>query len=108
MHSRLDGRVAVVTGGSRGLGRAMSLELAARGVPVLVVYGATEFAGGVAGGKNLQAVLFGGAAHFSSKFGLFGEVGWLQHRFSHSAEVGQDYDFKLQQWCLNLGIVVRN
>lgn len=53
-------------------------------------------------------VLFGGAVHFTPKFGLFAEGGWLQHKLSHSAEVGQDLDFELQQWCLNLGIVVKN
>ncbi len=38
MDSRLDGRIAVVTGGSRGLGRAMALELARRGAFVIVNY----------------------------------------------------------------------
>ena len=62
---------------------------------------------GVGLGWNI-GVLFGGAAHFSPKFGLFAEVGWLQHKFSHDGEVGPDYDFTLQQACLNLGIVLRN
>jgi hypothetical protein len=53
-------------------------------------------------------VLFGGAVHFTPKFGLFGEVGWQQHRISHSQDPLPDLDFKLQQACLNLGIVVRN
>lgn len=53
-------------------------------------------------------VLFGGAVHFSPKFGLFGEVGWQQHRISHSRDPLPDLDFKMQQACLNLGIVVRN
>jgi hypothetical protein len=53
-------------------------------------------------------VLFGGAVHFTPKFGLFGELGWEQHRISHSQDPEADLDFKLQQACLNLGIVVRN
>ena len=34
----LEGRVAVVTGGSRGIGRAISVELARRGAAVIVNY----------------------------------------------------------------------
>ena len=53
-------------------------------------------------------VLFGGAVHFIPKFGLFAEVGWEQHRMTHSRDQVQDIDIKLQQALLNLGIVVRN
>lgn len=53
-------------------------------------------------------VLFGGAAHFTPKFGLFGEVGWLQHKLSHSGDGVPDLDFELRQACLNVGIIVRN
>jgi 3-oxoacyl-[acyl-carrier protein] reductase len=38
MDGRLDGRIAVVTGSSRGLGRAIALELAQRGAFVIVNY----------------------------------------------------------------------
>src|SRR4026208_116107 len=34
----LDNKVAIVTGGSRGIGRAVALELAARGAAVVVNY----------------------------------------------------------------------
>jgi hypothetical protein len=53
-------------------------------------------------------VLFGGALHFTPKFGLFAEAGWQQHRFQHSRENESDLDYKLQQALLNLGIVFRN
>jgi hypothetical protein len=53
-------------------------------------------------------VLFGGAVHLTPKFGFFAEGGWMQHKIEHSAEVGSDLDFALRQWCLNLGIVVKN
>ncbi len=61
---------------------------------------------GVGLGWNI-GVLFGGAAHFTSRFGMFGEVGWMQHKAEHQAEVGADLDFRLRQFCLNLGIVMR-
>lgn len=53
-------------------------------------------------------VLFGGAVHFTPKFGLFTEVGWEQHRMAHSREKQSDLDFKLQQALLNVGFILRN
>ena len=38
----LDGRVAVVTGGSRGIGRAIAIALGARGARVVINYTANE------------------------------------------------------------------
>ena len=43
-----------------------------------------------------------------AELGLFAEVGWLQHKLAHPVQDAADLDFKLQQACLNLGIVVRN
>ncbi len=42
MMSELSGKIAVVTGGSRGIGRAICLELAARGAAVVVNYNQSE------------------------------------------------------------------
>jgi len=58
-------------------------------------------------GWNIGA-LFGGAVHFAPKFGLFGELGWEQHRLTHTRDGQSDLDLKLQQALLNFGIVVRN
>ncbi|MBN1606409.1 MAG: hypothetical protein JW940_07230 [Polyangiaceae bacterium] len=61
----------------------------------------------VALGWNI-GVLLGGALHFTKKFGLFLELGWMQHKMSHSSKttgVG-DADFKLSQTKLNVGFVL--
>jgi 3-oxoacyl-[acyl-carrier protein] reductase len=50
----LTGRVAVVTGGSRGIGRAISVELARRGASVAICYREREDAG-----RDTQALLEG-------------------------------------------------
>lgn len=58
-------------------------------------------------GWNIGA-LFGGAVHFSPKFGLFAELGYQQHRFQHAREGQSDLDLALRQPFTNLGIVFRN
>lgn len=75
------------------------------GLTVDILGGADEASVGF--GWNV-GVLFGGAVHFTPKFGLFAEAGWAQHRIAHSQDPLPDLDFKLQQGLLNLGIVVRN
>lgn len=58
-------------------------------------------------GWNIGA-LFGGAAHFSPKFGMFGELGWMQHKVAHDGEAGPDLDYALRQFLMNIGFVFRN
>jgi hypothetical protein len=80
------------------------------GMPVGItvdIWGPDEPQAGLGLGWNI-GVLLGGAVHFSSSLGLFAEVGWLQHKLSHPVDGAADLDFKLQQACLNLGIIVRN
>jgi hypothetical protein len=51
--------------------------------------------------------LGGGAVHFTPKFGLFSEIGWMQHKVTHDAEPSTVY-VRLAQWNLNLGFVFRD
>lgn len=54
-------------------------------------------------------VLFGGAVHFTKRFGMFAELGWLQHRASHDRKVGRgSSDFWLGQPNFNVGFVFGN
>jgi hypothetical protein len=68
-------------------------------------------------GQNLDGLglgwniglLFGGAVHFTKKFGMFAEVGWIQHKMSHERDVGTgDIDFRLSQGNFNIGFVLGN
>jgi hypothetical protein len=60
---------------------------------------------GVGLGWNF-GVLGGGAVHFTPKLGLFGEVGWMQHKVTHDGDPDPLY-IRLAQWNLNLGFVFR-
>lgn len=60
---------------------------------------------GFALGWNI-GVLVGGAFHFTPEFGMFVEVGWLQHRMKHDAAgVVPDLNLRLGQMNINLGFV---
>jgi hypothetical protein len=60
---------------------------------------------GLAFGWN-YAFAFGGAVHFSKKFGMFAEVGWMSHRFSHNrAEASGKVDFEITQTLANFGFI---
>ncbi|WP_406243667.1 SDR family NAD(P)-dependent oxidoreductase [Streptomyces anulatus] len=72
----LDGRTALVTGGSRGIGRAVALRLAAEGALVAVHYGGNEAAAAETVGRIVEA---GGRA-FAVR-ALFGESGAVDRLF---------------------------
>ncbi len=66
MNKPLDGQVAIVTGGSRGIGRAIALRLAASGAKVLVNYASSAAAA--------EAVVAEIAAGGSEAFAMQGDV----------------------------------
>jgi NAD(P)-dependent dehydrogenase (short-subunit alcohol dehydrogenase family) len=66
----LDGRTALVTGGSRGIGRAIALRLAADGARVAVHYGSNE----VAAKETVGAIEAAGGSAFAVR-ALLGEPG---------------------------------
>jgi hypothetical protein len=51
-------------------------------------------------------VLVGGAVHFTPRFGMFSEIGWLQHKMSHDGRDGSpSADFTLSQGIFNIGFI---
>src|SRR5688572_2182850 len=64
MVRELDGRVAVVTGGSRGIGRAIAVALGARGARVVVNYTSNE----AAAADTVQMVAAAGGNAVSIRF----------------------------------------
>ncbi|MEU8886640.1 SDR family oxidoreductase [Streptomyces sp. NPDC048442] len=72
----LDGRTALVTGGSRGIGRAVALRLATEGALVAVHYGGN----GEAAAKTVARVAEAGGRAFAVQ-ALFGERGAVDRLF---------------------------
>ncbi|WP_329569137.1 SDR family oxidoreductase [Kitasatospora sp. NBC_01266] len=85
----LDGRVALVTGGSRGIGRAVALRLAADGALVAVHYGGNE----AAAAETVARIAEAGGQAFAvrARFGESGAVDRLFEGFTAGlAELGAD------------------
>ncbi|MEV7541631.1 SDR family oxidoreductase [Streptomyces sp. NPDC089915] len=72
----LDGRTALVTGGSRGIGRAVALRLAADGALVAVHYGGNE----AAAAETVARIAEAGGRAFSVR-AAFGESGAVDRLF---------------------------
>ncbi|MER6019854.1 SDR family NAD(P)-dependent oxidoreductase [Streptomyces anulatus] len=72
----LDGRTALVTGGSRGIGRAVALRLAAEGALVAVHYGGNE----AAAAETVERIAEAGGRAFAVR-ALFGESGAVDRLF---------------------------
>ncbi|GGW12941.1 hypothetical protein GCM10010264_51270 [Streptomyces globisporus] len=66
----LDGRTALVTGGSRGIGRAVALRLAAEGALVAVHYGGNE----AGAAETVARIVEAGGRAFAVR-ALFGRAG---------------------------------
>jgi 3-oxoacyl-[acyl-carrier protein] reductase len=73
--TELDGQVAVVTGGSRGIGRATVLELASRGARVAFTFNRSRDQA-----LELEAELSGRAAAFEADVARRGDLELLQER----------------------------
>lgn len=53
--------------------------------------------------------LAGGAVHFSKKFGMFVEAGWMSHRIGHDRNsAGGSVDIEVAQTVLNFGFIFGN
>ncbi|WP_438294094.1 SDR family NAD(P)-dependent oxidoreductase [Streptomyces sp. HUAS TT7] len=76
----LDGRTALVTGGSRGIGRAVALRLAAEGALVAVHYGGSQ----EAAEETVALIAKGGGRAFAVQAG-FGESGAVDRLFEQFA-----------------------
>ncbi|QEU91214.1 SDR family NAD(P)-dependent oxidoreductase [Streptomyces kanamyceticus] len=72
----LDGRTALVTGGSRGIGRAVALRLAAEGALVAVHYGGND----AAAGETVARITETGGRAFALR-ARFGESGAVDRLF---------------------------
>ncbi|MFJ2188958.1 SDR family oxidoreductase [Kitasatospora sp. NPDC087861] len=91
---QLDGRTALVTGGSRGIGRAVALRLAADGALVAVHYGSNQ----AAAEETVALIAKAGGRAFTVQSG-FGESGAVDRLFEgltaalaeHGAEHGADH-----------------
>jgi hypothetical protein len=78
------------------------------GVPVGLTFnmlgsGVAPNVSGAALGWNI-GVLGGAAVHFSPKVGVFTEIGWLQHKFTHSGDPQSLY-VRVSQMNFNVGFV---
>lgn len=114
MERDLEGKVALVTGGGRGIGRAISLELAGRGANLVVAYlrnrSAAEETCSVAEGHAVKAIAIranvGDEAQVEKLFGVIEETFGRLDVFVSSAATGvirglNDLDSKAWSWTMD-------